>query len=354
VLLHLDNNRKMELRMSSRADVAKLAGVSEATVSYVITGKRKISAPVQLRVQAAMDNLGYRPNRMAQALAGGKSRVIALLFPTAARGVAHVDLEYGLGAAQAAQELGYHLVMWPALDRSVEEVIATAKSGFLDGVILMEVALEDTRVQELKAAGITVALIGRTSSSHGDELFADRDFETAADKAMEYIAGLGHKNVAFLTEKTKSKSAVVAALTRTKAAMKSCAKNYGVSIENFECSTEPDDGRKLLDEILEPKPEITAVISLNPGAMVGLLQQANTKKVSVPGRLSLLSMATPESFVSATSPRLTTISPPAFEMGDSAARRLISFLEKTSPENLPSQLWAGELVVRETTGPVTL
>ena len=337
--------------MATRAEVAKLAGVSEATVSYVITGKRKISKPVQIRVIKAMDKLGYRPNRMAQALAGGKSRVIALLFPTTARGVAHVDLEYGLGAAQAAQELGYHLVMWPTLDRSVDELIATAKSGLLDGVILMEVALDDERVQQLKQAGIKVGLIGRTGQEFGDEIFADRDFESAAFDACGYISSLGHKEVAFLTERTRGKSVVVAALTRTKASMKSSGKAHGLNVHNFECSTDPDEGRKFLKQILEHKPEITAVIGLNPGAMVGLLQEANSQRIAVPGRLSLLSMATPESFVSATSPRLTTISPPAFEMGDSAARRLIASLEGTSQDELPKQLWAGSLVIRETTGP---
>jgi hypothetical protein len=342
----------MEVKMATRAEVAKLAGVSEATVSYVITGNRKISLPVQKRVQKAMDKLGYRPNRMAQALAGGKSRVIALLFPTAARGVAHVDLEYGLGAAQAAQDLGYHLVMWPTLDRSVEEVIATAKSGFLDGVILMEVALYDERVQQLKDAGITVGLIGRTAEEFGDGLYADRDFETAAHQALKYMASLGHTHVAFLTEKTRGKPVVVAALTRTKEAMKNAGKLYGVNVVNFESTTDPDDGAKLLEPILQEMPRITAVISLNPGAMVGLLQETNSKGVAVPGRLSLLSMATPESFVSATSPRLTTISPPAYEMGDSAARRLIAHLEGSDIGNLPPQLWAGDLVVRETTGPV--
>jgi len=341
----------MEFMMATRAEVAKLAGVSEATVSYVITGNRKISLPVQKRVQKAMDKLGYRPNRMAQALAGGKSRVIALLFPTAARGVAHVDLEYGLGAAQAAQDLGYHLVMWPTLDRSVEEVIATAKSGLLDGVILMEVALHDERVQQLKDVGIAVGLIGRTAAEFGDGVFADRDFDTAAHAALKYIAGLGHKEVAFLTEKTRGKPFVVAALTRTREAMKAAGKLYGVNVKNFESTTDPDDGAKLLAPLLDEMPKITAVISLNPGAMVGLLQETNSKGIAVPGRLSLLSMATPESFVSATSPRLTTISPPAYEMGDSAARRLIAHLEGTGVENLPPQLWAGDLIVRETTGP---
>ena len=137
----------------------------------------------------------------------------------------------------------------------------------------------------------------------------------------------------------------------TKEAMKIAGKRFGVSVVNFESTTDPDDGAKLLAPILEELPKITAVISLNPGAMVGLLQETNSKGISVPGRLSLLSMATPESFVSATSPRLTTISPPAFEMGDSAARRLIAFLENSDVENLPPQLWSGELVVRETTGP---
>ncbi len=335
--------------MATRAEVAKLAGVSEATVSYVLSGKRKISEPVQRRVVSAMQKLNYRPNRMAQALAGGKSRVIALLFPTAAKGIANVDLEYGLGAAAAAQELGYHLVMWPTFDRSISEVIATANAGLLDGVILMEVAMQDERVSALSKAKIPVGLIGRTDNEGRDSLFADRDFAGAADAAVKYFAELGHKRIGFVTERRGKSDIVVAALVRAHDGMVAAAKKYGLKLTQFESSTDVDAGRRLLHQIIESPASVTGVIALNPGASVGILQEANIIGLSIPKDLSVLSMASPESFVSATQPRLSTISPPAYEMGDCAARRLIAHLEGSKEPDLPQKLWLGELQVRETT-----
>ena len=336
--------------MATRAEVAKLAGVSEATVSYVLSGKRKISEPVQRKVVKAMQKLDYRPNRMAQALAGGKSRVIALLFPTAAKGIANVDLEYGLGAAAAAQELGYHLVMWPSFDREITEVIATANAGLLDGVILMEVAMQDERVAALAKAGIPVGLIGRTDDESRDAIYSDRDFAGAADAAVKYFSELGHERIGFVTEGRAKSQIVVAALVRAKAGMVAASKKYGVALTQFESTTDVDAGRKLLHKIIESPAKVTGVIALNPGASVGILQEANIIGLKVPGQLSVLSMASPDSFVSATQPRLSTISPPAYAMGDCAARRLIAHLEGLDDSDLPQKLWLGELQVRETTG----
>jgi len=336
--------------MATRAEVAKLAGVSEATVSYVLSGKRKISEPVQRKVVKAMQKLDYRPNRMAQALAGGKSRVIALLFPTAAKGIANVDLEYGLGAAAAAQELGYHLVMWPTFDREITEVIATANAGLLDGVILMEVAMQDERVAALAKAGIPVGLIGRTDDESRDAIYSDRDFAGAADAAVKYFAELGHERIGFVTEGRAKSQIVVAALVRAKAGMVAASKKYGVALTKFESTTDVDAGRKLLHKIIESPAKVTGVIALNPGASVGILQEANIIGLKVPDQLSVLSMASPDSFVSATQPRLSTISPPAYAMGDCAARRLIAHLEGLDDSDLPQKLWLGELQVRETTG----
>jgi DNA-binding LacI/PurR family transcriptional regulator len=73
--------------MPTRKDVAQRAGVSEATVSYALSGKRTISQATRERVFEAMRELDYRPNLMAQALAGGSSSIIALLFPSQERGI---------------------------------------------------------------------------------------------------------------------------------------------------------------------------------------------------------------------------------------------------------------------------
>ena len=66
--------------MATRADVAKIAGVSESTVSYVISGKRPISEPTKNRVLAAIKKSGYKSNYAAAALAGGSPRMVTLMI----------------------------------------------------------------------------------------------------------------------------------------------------------------------------------------------------------------------------------------------------------------------------------
>jgi transcriptional regulator with XRE-family HTH domain len=155
-------------RMPTRKDVAERAGVSEATVSYALSGKRTISQATRERVFEAMRELDYRPNLMAQALAGGSSSIIALLFPSQERGISNADLEYVLGAASAARELGYHLLLWPTEDRDVSDVASLYQAGLIGGVLLMEVRMKDERLRTLGKAGVPVGLIGgpRLPSSH--------------------------------------------------------------------------------------------------------------------------------------------------------------------------------------------
>ena len=100
--------------MATRADVAKLAGVSASTVSYALSGERTISDETRKKVLKAVAQLDYRPNFAAGALAGGKSKTIALVSPSGEFGIALIALEYINGAGEAARARGYHLVIWPS------------------------------------------------------------------------------------------------------------------------------------------------------------------------------------------------------------------------------------------------
>ena len=144
--------------MATRADVAKLAGVSTSTVSYALSGERPISKSTRLRIEAAMRELGYTPNALASGLAGRRSRIIALLFPSGPRIIATTDMEYVIAAADAARERGYNLVVWTTGDSALDEVHRLSGTGLVDGVLLMEVLLQDERVHHLQAAGVPLAL----------------------------------------------------------------------------------------------------------------------------------------------------------------------------------------------------
>ena len=338
------------MQVATRADVARLAGVSPATVSYAISGKAPISDATRDRVFEAMRELKYTPHVMAQALAGRKSRIIAMLLPSQDRGITNADMEYMMGAAEAARELGYHLLLWPTLDRDVEQVLSLGQAGLLDGVILMEVRLHDERVDLLSEAGVPFALIGRTENEDPSMLFSDRDFSKAITDAVEYLVGLGHQHIAFLNSSRKVVRQGIGAPVRADASFKAAVKHYGVKGVNLYCDLSVQAGRAVLPELLSKHPEVTALVELNSEAIIGFMQAAQLANVRIPQQLSVVSVGVSDHFANATVPALTTIAPPAGAMGRLAAQLLIA---SVSGEALPTgpRLFAGDLVERESAGP---
>lgn len=336
--------------MATRADVARLAGVSASTVTYALTGSRPISEETRARIVAAMEELGYTPNAMAAGLAGGRSRIVALLFPAAERGMSNTDLRYVIGAANAARELGYHLLAWPTDAHDLDDVTHLSRTGMVDGVILMEVRLQDERVDTLRRASIPFSLIGRTADTDG-LLFADADFDAIASLAIDYLVGLGHEQVAFLNGPERLITAQYGATLRVESGFLQAAASRDVTAATFRCEHTVTAGREALATILKSDPDVTAIVSMNEEATVGLVQAAQARGLDIPKDLSVLSLASSSSFAEVTWPPLTTISPPAEAIGRAAARALIRSLGETEVAPEP-QLWVGELVERASTGPV--
>src|SRR5438128_10940604 len=98
--------------MATIHDVARQAGVSVSTVSYVINGTRKISDATSARVRLAMEELGYRPNAFARGLASKRTRTIGLMFPTPERGLGVTELEFVTSTAEACRNAGYQMILW--------------------------------------------------------------------------------------------------------------------------------------------------------------------------------------------------------------------------------------------------
>ncbi|KRE31381.1 LacI family DNA-binding transcriptional regulator [Agromyces sp. Soil535] len=334
--------------MATRADVARLAGVSEAAVSYAISGKRPISAETRERVFAAMRELDYRPNAMARGLAGGKSTIIALLFPTHERGVSNADLEYVLGAASAARPLGYHVLMFPTEDHDLNEVRTMHQSGLIDGVLLMEVRLEDERIGFLDAAGIPVGLIGRAAQDTPPLAYSDRNFDEAVDIAVEHLTELGHRHLGLLNGSPHVHESRFGATIRAERAFVTATNARGLDARVFYCESTVEAGRRLMMEELVREPTISGLVTMNIEATLGVLAAAGEGGRRIPDELSVVSIDTSNSFAAATSPALTTVSPPAEQIGATAARQLINRIgELGLPEEDP--LWAGTLVLRGST-----
>lgn len=335
--------------MATRADVARLAGVSESTVSYALSGVRSIKPETRERILSAVAELNYHPHFAAGALAGGKAKALALHFPGGEHGIAASVLEYLTGAANAARERGYHLILWPNEDTQMNEIEIFCKSGLIGGVLLMEIRLRDDRVDFLTEAGVPCTLIGRTSKP---ELlkYVDRDFELVSRRAINYLFELGHRQIAFMNNERKYKGVKISVDTRFRNAIMKYSKKIGVEAVELLTSNEAASGRHAFIELRDKHPNVTALVGVNDLATIGFVNAANEFGVKIPDELSVISLNTPDSQVQMAWPPLTTISAPANQMGRAAADILIDQLEGIVGLE-DQQLWVGDLVVRGTTAP---
>lgn len=334
--------------MPTRRDVARLAGVSEATVSYTLSGKRTISTATQERVRQAMAELGYQPHTLARALAGGSSPIIAVLFPVAERAISNADMEYVLGAAAAARAVGHHVLLWPTSSHDIADVVSVYQSGLIGGVMLMEVLLDDSRVISLAEAGVPLALIGRTRHDSDDIPYVDRDFAAAADVAVAHLAALGHSRIWFLSGPKRLIEKGFGAPVRAEDAFRRACATRGVAGVVKHAETEPSEGTRLARSVRNAARPPSAIVSLNVEATLGLLQAAPHAGLHIPGDVSVVSMGTPEPWAESAQPQLTAISAPAAEMGAAVLHQLIS---RISGEIRPDvqHLFAGNFVIRKST-----
>ncbi|MBK8046540.1 MAG: hypothetical protein IPK16_05055 [Anaerolineales bacterium] len=144
-----------------------------------------------------MDELGYRPNEIARSLASKRTRILALLFPPGERGLGITEFEFVTGATEAAHARGYHLVLWSAALNSPKELNHLIRQGLVDGLIVMEIHLNDRRIQFLRDNAFPFSMIGRCADSTGIA-FTDIDFEATMRTAVHHLAELGHRHIAFI------------------------------------------------------------------------------------------------------------------------------------------------------------
>jgi DNA-binding LacI/PurR family transcriptional regulator len=336
--------------MATRADVARLAGVSPSTVTYALSGDRPIAEGTRSRILAAAKELGYRPNVYAQGLAGGRSRVIALVFPSHERGVNDSDVEYLLGATEAARALDHQVLLWTPEDIDLTELTDVTRNQLIDGLLLMEVRLEDARVEFLRRSGTPFALIGRTADPTG-MLYSDRDFAAASRMAVEHLVGLGHRRIALIDSPERLHELGLGAVVRAQAGVIDAAAALGIQVDVHHCDPTVESGRAVFIRLLGAEPAVTAAIGLNDEATLGVYQGAQSHGMRVPENLSVVSLSVSAKRASFFYPPITAISPPAVEIGASAARALIHQLTGRRAPSLQQTLWAGRLVERGSTAP---
>ncbi|MTE17653.1 LacI family DNA-binding transcriptional regulator [Streptomyces sp. TRM43335] len=181
--------------MATIKDVAARAGVAPSTVSYVLTGSRRISDRTRDAVHAAIAELGYHPRASARSLRGARTDVLVLAVPRKPGRYRAVDGRFAIEISDAARAHGYDVLMMTEPD-GVDGLRRIVRSKLADAAVLMAVRERDPRIETVLELGFPTALLG-----HGDEPglpWVDLDWEAAVRFAVRRTVEAGHRHVVFL------------------------------------------------------------------------------------------------------------------------------------------------------------
>jgi len=332
------------------ADVAKAAGVSVSTVSRILNGKQDVAEPTRERVQQIIEEIGYVPHAQARRLRGGRTRNIAVLFPTNYPGNLPYNplaLDFIIGGAAAAGEQSYFFNL---ITTSVNQtgLLNLYRSAQVDGVVLMQIHTQDWRVDLLRQHGYPFVMIGHCADNTGLS-FIDLDFEAAIMAAFDYLVQQGHQRIGFLSLPEIVRKEGYGPAVRAWAGYEAALRQHALDALYAHVGFGEQDIFDGTLELIERYPDLTAIVTAHgcqPFSIVRALDQCGR---DVPGECSIIGMVE-DRIAELSSPPLTSVDFPSYRMGYQAVDMLIRTLEGnlTEPEQL---LIAPRLVVRQSTGP---
>lgn len=336
--------------MATMHDVAQRAQVSIATVSFVVNGSKPVAPATRARVEQAMKELGYRRNSVASALARGKTSIIALLYPALQHRFSSTAVRFFTSAASRARERGYNLVLSP-VSNEAEQVTELTATGLVDGVLLMEVQLDDSRVGELARGRTPFALIGRTREPDLFD-FVDVDFESSVESAIDHLMALGHTRFAFVDGGYGSGLlSGYGPVARARATFGEVTTQRGLSGVMLTCGENPEAGRELGAGFAAAHPDVTAIVLMNEHAAPGFVTGLRHAGIRIPEDVSLISVGSSSDMAAMADPQLTLLSSPAVELGSMGVDAIIDRIENPDGE-LVHTLLACRLTPGESIAPV--
>jgi LacI family transcriptional regulator len=182
-------------------DIARLSGVSRATVSRVINDDIHVSEETRTKVLEVIQSINFQPNQAARSLAAGRTRVIGLVIPTGVSAL-FSDPYFPLviqGVASACNTQGYSVMLWLAEPEYERQTISQILySGLIDGVIVSSMLMDDPLLDRLTDGKHPFITIGRHPSNENIN-YVDVDNRVGAYQGVMYFLLTGHRRVATIT-----------------------------------------------------------------------------------------------------------------------------------------------------------
>jgi DNA-binding LacI/PurR family transcriptional regulator len=329
-------------------EIARRSGVSRSTVSYALSGKRRVAETTRRRIQEVIDELDYRPNAAARALKEGRTRTLGLVVPPAGGRLTFMQLEFVGSVMEAAARADLDVLLSPSgseHDRSFERIVSGRR---VDGVIVMEIRLDDPRPTQLQRAGMPFVTIGRTNRPDG-MCWVDVDYAALIQRCVDHLADLGHRHIVLINRSAELVSSGYGPGQRAREGFAKAVARRGVDGSEFCCADHAQAGVACVEEILRTHPEVTAAATINEAALPGVQRALERAGLDIPGRFSITGVAA-RHWAEQFHPQLTAADMPAIDMGAIAVQFLI---ERIAEPGTPprQQLLTPPISLRDSTGP---
>lgn len=319
-------------------DVAAKAGVSKSLVSLVVSGDIGVSDEKRKIVMSAIKELGYRPSKFAQQLAGGRTKTIGAII-TDYKNLSFIGFLRGL--REVADDAGFQVII-SDLHNSPnfsDHAVSALMSMPVDGIVI---AAEIPETQQL---GITVPFvtIGDRTYVHPESDLVRGDDGEGMRLAVEHLCSLGHRDIIHITGyggmSVKRKEAFVKFMSE---------RGLEAKVVGHGAPTTEIGGYLVVKEILDNGETCTAISTTNDAQAAGVLAALKERNIRVPEDISVIgydnSPITSEYFL-----KLTTIDEMGIQIGREAARVLLERMNNEPRKARTKISISPQLTVRATT-----
>lgn len=324
------------------ADIAETAGVSPATVSRVLNGDPRVATDRVERVNRAIKELGYSPNRAARTLVTGKTGLVAAVIDSNLN--VFSDPFWGqitTGISQALQEANFSaLLMVRPLDVDDPSVVASLAPGQVDGAIFFQLHNDDT-VNLLQDMGLPLVVVGRPEAS-SKLVYVDSDNLGGAVQATEHLIARGSRTVATVAGNQQLSSGRLR-LEGYRRALADADMAFDESLVAYGDWTD-ESGAAAMGALLDSRPDIDGVFVANDLMALGVMTVLEQRGLKVPDQIAVVGF---DNMFAGRLGRqqLTTVEQDVQGLGAKAASMVIQMIDGGKPSSvvLPTSL-----IVRET------
>ena len=323
----------MEKGRATIKDVARIAGVSTATVSHVMNQTRYVSEAVQERVMAAMRETNYTSNYIAKALRSSKSHTIGVVIPDISNPfysniVHHME--------RKLHDAGYMMILCDSREsvKQEEEMIQRLCGFQVDGIVLTPISPQVDYAQWAKRLGRPMVFMDRyPNSEQYSGVFCT--VRKVICQAVEQMILSGHDCIALINRDTIGLYSIV---REREEGYRDALMKHGITPDPryiFEIPATSERGYVQMADILRELPEVNGVFCANRHISLGALQCLIDSGRRIPVDMSIAGFAT-YNWYNVTTPRLSSVLEPLKEMGEAVGQLMLEVLE--DPDREPRRI----------------